>query len=480
MGVPRKKWSKFTGWYENLLIDAGIYDHRYPLKGAGVWMPYGYQIREKVYGYLKKLHHKNNYYEVLFPTLIPEDLFKKESEHVASFEKEVFWVTRGGAKELQKKYVLRPTSETAMYHMFSLWAKSYTDLPIKIFQVVSVFRYETKATHPLYREREVTTFFESHCAFSTKEENEKEVKMAVEMYKNLFDWLGIPYLLSKRPDWDKFPGAEYTIAFDAIMPNGRTLQIGTVHNLGQNFAKAFEIIVDMPDGSRDYVHQMCFGVSGRVITAIMATHGDDHGLVLLPEISPIDAVIVPIIYKEKEKEILEASRKVKELLESEGFKVILDDTDDTPGSKFYKWELKGVPIRIEIGPRDVENETVTLVRRDTLEKESVKLSECLDEFKDLRVKITEDLKKRAREFFESKIEEADTIEQVKKIVNEGKVAIVDWCGEESCAAEIEEETGLTLLGIKLKENGEHEKPKKLKCVNCGKESKYRLIISKSY
>jgi len=480
MTVPRKKWSRFTGWYEELLIKAGIYDHRYPLKGAGVWMPYGFQIREKVYGYLKRLHQKNKYFEVLFPTLIPEDLFKKESEHVASFEKEVFWVTKGGEKKLQKKYVLRPTSETAMYHMFALWAKSYKDLPIKIFQVVSVFRYETKATHPLYREREVTTFFESHCAFVSKEENDKEVETAVKMYRELFDWLGIPYIISQRPDWDKFPGAEYTIAFDTIMPNGRTLQIGTVHNLGQNFSKAFEIIVDLPDGKRDYAYQMCFGVSGRVITALMAAHGDDHGLVLPPEISPIDIVIIPIIYEEKKSEIMEMANKIKGILEDNGYVVVLDDTEDTPGSKFYKWELKGVPIRIEIGPRDVANNSVTLVRRDTLEKINVSTEGLLDKIKDLREQITRDLRKRAKEYFESKIEDAETVEDIKKIVGAGKVAIADWCGDEKCALEIEEETGLTLLGIKKTRNGEFEKPKKLKCVNCGKETKYRLVISKSY
>ena len=479
MKIPREQWSKFTGWYEDLLIQAEIYDHRYPLKGAGVWMPYGFQIREKVYNYLKKEHYKNNYYEVLFPTLIPEDLFIRESQHVASFEKEVFWVTRGGLKELSKKFVLRPTSETAMYHMFSLWANSYSDLPIKIFQIVSVFRYETKDTHPLYREREVTTFFESHCAFATAEENEKEVSIAINMYKKFFDWLGIPYIISQRPEWDKFPGSVYTVAFDTIMPNGRTLQIGTVHNLGQNFAKAFDITVDLPDGTRDYAHQMCFGVSGRVITALMAVHGDDHGLVLPPEVAPIDAVIIPIIYKEAEEKVLEEADKLKNELGGAGYNVVVDKTQDKPGAKFYKWELKGVPIRIEIGPKDVENETAVLARRDTLDKNIVKRKDIIGEFEKLRKDITENLRKRAREFFESKIADAQTLEEAKEYVDAGKVAVVDWCGDESCGLEIEEKTGLNLLGMKIVD-GKFEKPKNIKCVNCNRDAKYRLVISKSY
>ena len=442
-------------------------------------MPYGFQIREKVYNYLKKEHYENNYYEVLFPTLIPEDLFIKESQHVASFEKEVFWVTRGGLKELNKKFVLRPTSETAMYHMFSLWANSYSDLPIKIFQVVSVFRYETKATHPLYREREVTTFFESHCAFSTAEENEKEVSIAIDMYKKFFDWLGIPYIISQRPEWDKFPGSVYTVAFDTIMPNGRTLQIGTVHNLGQNFAKAFDIVVDLPDGTRDYVHQMCFGVSGRVITALMAVHGDDHGLVLPPEVAPIDAVIIPIIYREVVEKVLEEAEKLKTELEKAGYNVVVDKTQEKPGAKFYKWELKGVPIRIEVGPKDIENETVVLVRRDTLDKKIVKRKDIIQEFEKTLKMITENLRKRAREFFESKIVDAQTLEEAKEHVESGKVAVVDWCGDKSCGLEIEEKTGLNLLGMKIAD-GKFEKPKNIKCVNCNRDAKYRLVISKSY
>ncbi len=479
MKITREKWVKFTGWYEDILVKAEIYDHRYPLKGAGVWMPFGFKIREKVYGYLKKMHHENGYSEVLFPTLIPEDLFIKEAKHVASFEKEVFWVTRGGLKELAKKYVLRPTSETAMYPMFALWANSYTDLPIKIFQVVSVFRYETKATHPLYREREVTTFFESHCAFASKEENEREVKLAIEMYKKLFDWLGIPYMITQRPEWDKFPGAEYTIAFDTIMPNGRTLQIGTVHNLGQNFAKAFDIIVDLPDNRRDYVYQNCFGVSGRVITALIAVHGDDHGLVLPPNVSPIDAVIIPIIYKEVEEEVLKRAGEVKNILSEAGYNIYIDETEDTPGAKYYKWELKGIPIRIEIGPRDVKNNTVTLVRRDNLEKMETKLEDLLSEFRELREKIYESLKERAKKFFESKISDCKTINDVIKAVEDEKVAIVDWCGDEKCGLEIEEKTGLSLLGTKLV-NDKFEKPKDLNCVNCGKTARYRLVIAKTY
>ncbi len=480
LDVSRDKRNVFTGWYEDILVKAGIYDHRYPLKGAGVWMPYGFQLREKVYGYLKKLHKKNHYYETLFPTLIPEDLFKREAEHLVSFEKEVFWVTKGGAKELQKKYVLRPTSETAMYYMFSLWANSYSDLPIKIYQIVSVFRYETKATHPLYREREVTTFFESHCAFATSEENEREVKIAMKMYQDFFDWLGIPYIISKRPDWDKFPGADYTLAFDTIMPNGRTLQIGTVHNLGQNFSKAFNIEIDLPDGRRDYVYQMCFGVSGRVITSLIAIHGDDHGLVLPPNVSPIDIVIIPIIYKEKSEEIIKVANDIKRELAEKGYSVVLDDTDDTPGSKFYKWELKGVPIRLEIGPRDLAEDTVTLVRRDTLERKTVNRKFMINEIEKLREDIYNFLKERAKNEFESKIKYVVEQNDIVKTVEAGYVVLVDWCGKQSCAEALEEETGLKLLGTKFNKEGEPENARGEHCIYCGDKANFTLVIAKSY
>ncbi|RLF94037.1 proline--tRNA ligase [Thermococci archaeon] len=478
--VPREKWKQFTGWYERVLLNAEVYDYRYPGKGMGVWLPYGFKLRQKVYDYLKKLQLANGYSEVLFPTLIPEDLFKRESEHVASFEKEVFWITRGGGKELDKKYVLRPTSETAMYYMFSLWVNSYNDLPLKIFQIVNVFRYETRATHPLYREREISPFFESHCAFATAEENEIEVKKAIKIYSDFFDWLGIPYLITKRPDWDKFPGAEYTIAFDTITPNGRTLQIGTVHNLGQNFSRAFDIKVQYLDGSIRYAWQMCFGVSGRVITALIAAHGDDHGLVLPPHIAPIRVVIIPIPYKGYEKKILQKAIEISKLLSDLSIANILDDSEDTPGSKYYKWELKGIPIRIEIGPRDLSDQTVTLVRRDTLEKITVPEKNLVDEIISLEKKIWENLRDRAIKYFKSKIRETDNIDFARNAIQNGYVIQTYWCGKKKCGEKLEEKTNAKFIGIIIDKEMKEEVVEAKMCVNCKNKAKYKIILAKSY
>ncbi len=483
--IPRKEWKKFVEWYPKILRKAGIYDDRYPAKGMGVWLPYGFKLREKVYGYLKKLHTEAGYEQVQFPTLIPEDIFRKEAEHVASFEKEVFWVTRGGLTELDKKFVLRPTSETPMYYMFSLWLNSYKDLPFRIFQIVNVFRYETKATHPLFREREISIFFESHSAFLTQEEAEEEVRRAVEIYKKFFDYLGIPYIITRRPDWDKFPGADYTIAFDTLMPNGRTLQIGTVHNLGQNFSKPFDIKVITEKGENKHVWQVCFGVSGRVITALVAVHGDDHGPVFPFHVAPIQVVIIPIPMKDGgiSEKVLEKSRKVFELLKKAGISVVLDDKEDeTPGSKYYKWELRGVPLRIEIGPREVKEGKITITRRDNLERITVSDSELIEKIKEIGEKMFEDMKQRAMKFFKENIVEVSSIDKANKMVEEGKIAILPWCGDEKESETLEEIISGRIIGILLNKNNlKPEKPREgLKCAICGKNAKKYLVIAKSY
>ena len=251
------------------------------------------------------------------------------------------------------KLALRPTSETSIYYMMKLWVKVHTDLPIKLYQIVNTFRYETKHTRPLIRLREIMTFKEAHTAHATKEEAEEQVKEAIEIYKKFFDTLGIPYLVSKRPDWDKFPGAEYTMAFDTIFPDGRTMQIGTVHNLGQNFAKTFEIIFETPTGDKDYAYQTCYGISDRIIASIIAIHGDEKGLILPPIVAPIQVVIVPLIFKGKEEMVMNKAKEIYNLLKDK-FRVHLDDRDIRPGRKFNDWELKWVPLRIEIGPKDIE------------------------------------------------------------------------------------------------------------------------------
>ncbi len=475
----REKWSNnFGEWFRWVLDGAELYDYRYPVKGCGVWRPYGFKLRKNVLEVLRKLLDSTGHDEVLLPLLIPENLLAKEAEHVREFGAQVFWVTHGGRDELDIKLALRPTSETALAPMLKLWIKSHADLPIKIYQVVSVFRYETKATRPLIRVREITTFKEAHTAHATFEEAEEQVKEAIKIYSEFFDELMIPYVISIRPSWDKFAGALYTVAFDTIMPDGRVMQIGTVHNLGQNFSKAFEITYLKVDGTHEYIWQTCYGISERAIAALIAVHGDDRGMIIPPKLAPIQVVIIPIPYKGVEEKVLNACRNVHEKLVKAGFRVKLDDREDvTPGSKFYDWELRGVPIRIEIGPKDVEENTITISRRDTLERTRCKNDELIDCLKKLMKEIEDSLRNRAWSWFKEKVHRTNSLEEAKKAIEErGGIVELYWCGNEKCGLIAEEKIGARVLGeaIDLKEeiNG--------KCAICSEKASKILRIARTY
>ncbi|ACV24215.1 proline--tRNA ligase [Methanocaldococcus fervens] len=438
---------EFSEWYSEILEKAEIYDVRYPIKGCGVYLPYGFKIRRYTFEIIRDLLDKSGHDEALFPMLIPEDLLAKEAEHIKGFEDEVYWVTHGGKTPLDVKLALRPTSETPIYYMMKLWVKVHTDLPIKIYQIVNTFRYETKHTRPLIRLREIMTFKEAHTAHSTKEEAEEQVKEAISIYKKFFDTLGIPYLISKRPEWDKFPGAEYTMAFDTIFPDGRTMQIATVHNLGQNFSKTFEIIFETPTGDKDYAYQTCYGISDRVIASIIAIHGDEKGLILPPIVAPIQIVIIPLIFKGKEDVVMEKAKELYEKLKDK-YRVHIDDRDIRPGRKFNDWEIKGVPLRIEIGPKDIENGKITLFRRDTMEKFQVDESELEEVIEKTLNNIMENIKNRAHEKFENFITILEDInpEEIKKILSEKRGVVLIPFKEEIYNEELENKVEATILG----------------------------------
>ena len=255
---------------------------------------------------------------------------------------------------LNKKLALRPTSETAMYPIFKLWVRSHSDLPMKFYQVVNTFRYETKHTRPLIRVREITTFKEAHTIHVNSEGAQNQVNDAIEIYQSFFDQLGIPYIVTRRPDWDKFPGADYTMAFDTILPDGKTLQIGTVHNLGQTFAQTFDITYETADGEHEHVYQTCYGLSDRVIASIIGIHGDSSGLILPPSVAPYQVVIVPVLFKKGAQEVIDFCRQLANKLKKHGMRVHFDDRDLRAGKKYYEWEMRGVPLRLEIGPRDIQ------------------------------------------------------------------------------------------------------------------------------
>ena len=445
----------FSEWYSEILERAEIYDVRYPIKGCGVYLPYGFKIRRYTFDILRRLLEERGHEEVLFPLLIPEDLLAKEGEHIKGFEDEVFWVTHGGKKPLEVKLALRPTSETSIYYMMKLWIKVHKDLPIKLFQVVNTFRYETKHTRPLIRLREIMTFKEAHTAHATMEDAENQVKEAIEIYKEFFHELGIPVIVSRRPEWDKFPGAEYTVAFDTIFPDGRAIQIGTVHNLGQNFSKTFDLEFETLEGGKDYVYQTCYGISDRAIASIIAIHGDEKGLILPPNVAPIQVVIVPLLFKGKREIVENKATELYNLLKETGIRVKIDDRDIRPGRKFNDWELRGVPVRIEVGPKDVENKMVTIYRRDTGEKYQIREEEVKDEILNLLERIKDNMRERAKERMEKYITLVDYTEdtpieevgnRVKEILKEKKgIALIPY-SESIYNEDFEEKIEASILG----------------------------------
>jgi prolyl-tRNA synthetase len=459
-------------------MDAEIIDYRYPIKGCAVWRPYGFKIRRNILQLLRDMLDSTGHEETYFPLLIPETSLAKEAAHMENFEAQCFWVTKGGRSPLKIKYALRPTSETAIAPMLKLWIRSHVDLPLKLYQIVNMFRYETKATRPILRMREVASFKEAHTAHATLEEAEAQVRKAIEIYKRFFDALGIPYRVSKRPEWDKFAGALYSIAFDMICPDGRTLQIGTVHNLGQNFAKAFDITYETKEGNREYIWQTCYGISGRAIAATLIAHGDDHGAVLPPNVAPTQIVVIPILYKGNEEQINRACQDIAARLKAVGFRVELDVRDDmTPGAKFYYWELRGVPVRIEIGPRDLEQSEATIVRRDTLEKQVCKVDELASLVRELLETISEDLRRKAWQWMDKRVFRVDNLEEANRLLKKRLgIAEVLWCGNAECGHKLEEEVNARVLGtpMDLREDVSGS------CVICDKEAKTIVRVAIAY
>lgn len=475
--LTREKWRKsFGSWFRTVLHDAEIIDDRYPVKGFSVWKPYGFKLRSNILAIIRRIHDEHGHEEMLFPMLIPANLLAKEATHVRDFEGQSYWVTHGGLRRLGVKLALRPTSETAITPMVKLWARSHADLPKKLYQVGSVFRYETKATKPLLRVREVTTFKEAHTFHSTHEEAEKQIKEAIEIYKKIFNELCVPYIITKRPEWDKFAGAVYSIAFDTVFPDGRTVQIGTVHDLGQNFSRAFDASFETVGGGREYYWQTSYGISERIVAATVAMHGDDHGLVLPPSVAPIQVVIIPIFYKGGEERVSVACKRVEESLRKVGIRAEVDFREDvTPGAKFYEWELRGVPIRIEIGPKDVEERKVTIVKRSDLVKTVCGADEAVEKVKEAMESVMEDLMDRSWRWLNEHKHRAHNIEEAREWV---KVGIVEalWCGSDPCGKKLEEEAGAKTLGIPV----DVAEEVKGRCIVCGKGAKTLIRIARTY
>jgi prolyl-tRNA synthetase len=460
----------FSGWYHEILWRAEIMDVRYPVKGLYVWYPFGFALRKQVYGLLRSLLDRDHE-EALFPLLIPEQEFMKEAEHIKGFENEVYWVTHGGTTPLDVKLALRPTSETAIYPMYALWVRSHADLPLKIYQIVSTFRYETKHTRPLIRLREITSFKEAHTVHATWEEAEAQVEAAIGLYREFYRAMGIPVIVSKRPEWDKFPGADYTIAVDTIMPDGRTLQIGTVHHLGDHFSRTFSIQYEDPAGEQQYAQQTCYGISERSIAAVISVHGDDRGLVFPPPVAPVQVVLVPIIVGSRKEEVLAAADTVAEALRMAGLRVKVDRREIRPGAKYYHWEMRGVPLRLEIGPRDLDTGVVTAVTR-LGSKSRIPRADLAAGVQAVLGQLQDQLRDRAEEDLKARITSTATLAETAAAVKTG-VALAPWCGNRECAEALEQQVDASVLGTEVRGYGAERMD--APCIICGKPGKPALV-----
>ena len=473
IGLTVKK-ENMSEWYTQVVTKAKLADYS-PVSGCIVFMPNSYSIWERIRYIvdkkLKETEHKNAY----FPLLIPERLLIKESEHVKGFSPEVAWVTQAGDTKLNERLAIRPTSETIMYETYSRWIRSWRDLPLLINQWCNIVRWEFKYAKPFLRTREFL-WQEGHTVHSTEKDAEKELMFILNnVYKDLIEnYLAIPTIVGKKTENEKFAGAVYTMTLEALMPDGKALQLGTSHMLGQNFSKPFDIKFLDKDGKQKYAWQTSWGVSTRLIGALIMTHGDDKGIILPPKIAPVQIVIIPILFEKGKDEIIKKANEIKEKLEKE-FSVIIDlDESHKPGWKFNQYELEGIPLRIEIGPKDVKDNKAIAVRRDTFGKISIDIKDINKKVKDVLDDIQDNLFKRAKKFLKDNIIEVKNFEEFKEGIKQKKLVKAYFCGSTDCEDSIKEETSATARCIVGDVKG------KEKCIYCGKKARYVVYFGRNY
>ncbi len=479
----KSKKIDFSDWFTEITKQAELCDLRYNVKGFVVFMPWSVKTMKLMYAAYEDELEAKGHRPALFPALIPESNFTKESEHVAGFVPEVLWVTHAGEKLLEEKLAMRPTSETAMYTMYSQWIQGLSDLPLKIYQSCQVWRHETKATRPFIRSREFY-WIEAHNVFATEQEARDQVKEDMETSEAMLHLeFGIPFIFFQRPEWDKFPGAVHTFAADTLMPDGKVIQQPSTHLLGKNFAKAFNIQYDDEQGNKQYGWQTCYGPAiSRIYASLISIHGDDKGLVLPFDLAPTQVIIVPILKKEGTEKLAEKAGEIKQKLCKKRIRAEADLSEKTPGFKFNEWEMKGVPIRIELGMRELESGELTLHRRDTGEKQKINEDELIEKIGSLSSSIKENLIKKADEWFSSMLKEAGTFEELKEKLESGGLIKIPFCsidmdGQE-CAESLKEKIHADVRGKKF---GDGEKPKQgVKCIGCGKDAAQFVYVAKQY
>ncbi len=476
LGITVSKKENFSEWYTQVVLKAELADYA-PVKGLIVLRPDGYSIWESIKDSLDKKFKKIGIRNGFLPVLIPESLLGKEKEHFSGFNPEVFWVTHSGDTEVGDRLALRPTSETLAYSLYSKWIKSWRDLPLKINFWNTALRAEIKATKPFIRTSEFL-WQEGHTVHATKEEAEKEVLEILETYKKTVeDELAIPVLVGKKSEKEKFVGAVYTTTMEAMMPDGKALQMGTSHFLGQNFSKPFEVKFSDKDNVETFVWQTSWGVSWRLIGAMIMIHGDDKGLVLPPKVAPIQVVIVPIYYTdEDEKKVLEKAGEIEKTLAKQGIRVHVDKRNPlTPGSKFHDWELRGIPLRVELGPKDIAKQKVVLVKRHSRQKTDVSLDKLENEIVSVLDIIQKELFEAAKKLLSQMTLKVSDYEQFKSKIEQGGFFEASWCGNQKCEEKIKEETGADIRVIPF-----DNKNSDGKCIFCKSQSISNVILARGY
>ncbi len=477
IGITMKKTENFSEWYTEVVLKAEMAEYS-PIKGCMIFREQSYAIWEKIRDVFNQKIWATGHRNVYFPMFIPESFLKKEAEHFEGFVPEVAWVTEGGSSKLEEKLAIRPTSETIIYATFSKWIRSWRDLPIKINQWCNIVRWETKATKPFLRTREFL-WQEGHTAHATRQEAEQEVMAILNEYRDIMEsYLAIPVLVGVKTESEKFAGALETTTLEALMPDGKALQMGTSHNLGNNFAKVFDIKFIGEDEREHEVWQTSWGISTRLIGALVMVHGDDKGLVLPPKVAPVQVVIVPISYKDVDSSaILRKAEEILVKLKAYSISAVLDDrTEYTPGWKFNDWELKGVPLRIEIGPRDLKQNQLTFARRDTYQKIIINEDEVVKETEMLLQEIQNNLYNKAKKTLEERTTLVKNYDEFEKSLKEkGGFLRASWCGSLECEERIKEETGATIRLIPFTK----EKAKS-NCVCCGKKAVEIVYFARSY
>ena len=459
----------FPQWYTDVILKTELVDYG-PVKGTMVIRPYGYAIWENIQNELNKRFKKVGVKNAYFPLLIPESYLKKEAEHVEGFAPEVAVVTHAGGNKLQEPLIIRPTSETIICDMFAKWMESYRDLPIIINQWANVMRWE-KTTRPFLRTSEFL-WQEGHTVHATHEEAEAETQLMLNVYKEFAEnALAIPVLTGKKTEKEKFAGAVATYGMEAMMLDGKSLQAGTSHYLGQNFAKSFNMKFLDKDGELKYGYSSSWGVSTRLIGALIMAHGDQRGLVIPPIVAPIQVVIVPVaMHKEG---VLDKANELKQAFENQGIRVELDSRDASPGWKFNEWEMKGVPVRVEVGPRDIENGKMMVMRRDTLEKQEYALGD-VEAILNLLNEVQTNMLEKSRKMRDSRIKEADSLDGILEAVETKNFVKAPWCGCRECEDKIKEKTQATSRIIS------EDKADNKVCAVCGKKAEKIVVYARAY